>query len=259
MDVRWGYNNVRIKEGDEWKAAFKTKFGLYEPTVMFFRLCNSPATFQAMMDHLFKDPISRGVVIVYMDDILIFAQTKEELKRITKEVLKILQENDLFLKPEKAEFCQTSIEYLGMIIEEGKIAMDKKKLSGILNWPEPKTVKQVRSFLGLGNFYRQFIRHFSKITRPLNDLLLKNKEFVWTKEAQSAFDELKKRFTEAPVLMIPDPNRPYQNESDASKFAYGGVLTQEDENGARHPCTFLSKSFTPPERNYESMIGNYWV
>jgi len=142
LDVRWGYNNVRIKKGDEWKAAFKTKFGLYEPTVMFFGLCNSPATFQAMMDHLFQDLIARNKVIIYMDDILIFAETKEELKRITKEVLKILQDNDLFLKPEKAEFCKTSIEYLGMIIEPGKISMDKKKLNGILEWPEPTTVKQ---------------------------------------------------------------------------------------------------------------------
>jgi len=251
LDVQWGYNNVRIKKGDKWKAAFKTKFGLYKPMVMFFGLCNSPATFQAMMDHLFQDLIARNKVIVYMDDILIFAKTKEELERITREVLKILQDNDLFLKPEKAEFCKTSIEYLGMIIEPGKISMDKKKLNSILEWPEPTTVKQTRSFLGLANFYWRFIRHFAKITRLLNDLLLKDKLFLWTPEAQEAFDELKQRFTQAPVLMLPDPNRPFQIESDASKAAYGAVLTQEDENGARHPCAFLSKSFTPPERNYE--------
>jgi len=133
LDVQWGYNNIRIKEGDEWKAAFKTKFGLYEPTVMFFGLCNSPATFQVMMDHLFEDLIAKNKVIMYMDDILIFAKTKEELEWIMKEVLKILQDNDLFLKPEKAEFCKRSIKYLGMIIELDRISMDKKKLNMILN------------------------------------------------------------------------------------------------------------------------------
>src|SRR6266567_5992850 len=113
LDVRWGYNNIRIKEGDEWKAAFKMNFGLFEPTVMFFGLCNSPATFQAMMDAIFKDPIHEGWVIVYMDDILIFSKTKEELEERTKRILQILQDNDLYLKPKKCFFCQEKIEYLG--------------------------------------------------------------------------------------------------------------------------------------------------
>jgi hypothetical protein len=103
FDVRWGYNNIRIRSGDEWKAAFKTKFGLFEPTVMFFRLCNSPATFQSIMDSLFDGLKTRNTVIVYIDDILIFAETEEELERYTNEVLQILEENNLYLKPEKCE------------------------------------------------------------------------------------------------------------------------------------------------------------
>jgi Reverse transcriptase (RNA-dependent DNA polymerase) len=163
LDVCWGYNNVRIRKGDKWKAAFKTNKGLFEPTVMFFRMCNSPATFQAMMDDIFMTMIDNRLVIVYMDDILIFANTKEELERITKLVLEKLREHNLFLKAKKCEFCRTRIEYLGMIIEEGKISMDAVKLGGIRDWPVPTTLKQTRSFLGFGNFYRKFISHYSEL------------------------------------------------------------------------------------------------
>jgi Reverse transcriptase (RNA-dependent DNA polymerase) len=142
LDVCWGYNNVQIRKGDEWKAAFKMNKGLFEPTVMFFRMCNFPATFQAMMDNIFMMMIDNRLVIVYMDNILIFADTKEELERITKLVLEKLREHDLFLKARKCEFCQTRIEYLGMIIEEGRISMDAVKLGGIRDWPIPTTLKQ---------------------------------------------------------------------------------------------------------------------
>jgi Reverse transcriptase (RNA-dependent DNA polymerase) len=142
LDIHWGYNNVRIRKGDEWKAAFKTNKGLFKPTVMFFGMCNSLATFQAMMDDIFMMMIDNQLVIVYMDDILIFADTKEELERITKLVLEKLREHNLFLKAKKCEFCQTRIEYLGMIIEEEKISMDAVKLGGIRNWPVPTKLKQ---------------------------------------------------------------------------------------------------------------------
>ena len=143
LDVHWGYNNIRIRKGDEWKAAFKTNKGLFEPMVMFFGMCNSPATFQSMMDNIFITMIEGRFVIVYMDDILIFAETKEELTWITRMVLEKLWENDLFLKAKKCEFYKTKIEYLGMIIKEGRISMDPIKLGGIRDWPIPTMVKQV--------------------------------------------------------------------------------------------------------------------
>jgi Reverse transcriptase (RNA-dependent DNA polymerase) len=152
LDVRWGYNNVRIRKRDEWKAAFKTNKGLFEPTVMFFRMCNSLATFQAMMDNIFMTMIDNQLVIVYMDDILIFANTKEELEQMTKLVLEKLQEHDLFLKAKKCKFCQTRIKYLGIIIEEGKISMDAVKLGGIRDWPVHTTLKQHNLSLDLGTF-----------------------------------------------------------------------------------------------------------
>lgn len=251
LDVRWGYNNIRIRKGDEWKAAFRTADGLFEPTVMFFGLCNSPATFQSIMDRIFQDEALQGWLKKYIDDILIAAKTKEELKERTLKVLKKLQENDLYLKPEKCKFYQTKIEYLGFIISEGKVEMDPKKIAGIVDWPAPTTLKQLRSFLGFGNFYRRFIRSFSDIARPLNELLRKDVPFVWTSEREKCFNDMKRRFTTKPVLVMPDQTRPFYVEADASKYATGGVLMQKDSNGELHPCSFISQTFSPAERNYQ--------
>ena len=175
--------------------------GLFEPTVMFFGMCNSPVTFQTMMDDIFGDMINDCIVIIYMDNIFLFAPDEKTLTENTKKVLTCLRDNDLFLKPTK---CESKFEYLGLVIEEGRISMDPGKLKGIRDWPTPTTVKQTRGFLGFGNFYRQFIWHFSELAKPLNDLLKRDQTFKWTDDCQKAFDELKKRFTEEPVLMMPD-------------------------------------------------------
>ena len=138
-----------------------------------------------------------------------------------------------------------------MIIEEGRISMDPGKLNGIRDWPAPTTVKQVQGFLGFRNFYRRFIRNFSELAKPLNELLKKEQKFEWTDECQQAFDTMKWKFTEEPVLGMPDHNKPFQIECDASKYASGAVLTQLDTNGDQHPCAFILKTFSPTERNYE--------
>lgn len=174
LDLRSGYNNVRIKDGDQWKAAFKCSKGLYEPTVMFFGLCNSPATFQMFMNDLFKDMIDEGWLLIYMDDMLIFSEDMDTHRTYVKRVLQRLKDNDLFLKPEKCVFKASEVEFLGLIIRPDELAMDPTKLNGIQQWPTPTTVKAVRSFLGFGNFYRRFIPRFSEIARPLNDLTKKD-------------------------------------------------------------------------------------
>ncbi|KAJ3550673.1 hypothetical protein NMY22_g304 [Coprinellus aureogranulatus] len=174
FDVRWGYNNVRIKEGDGWKAAFATNQGLFEPLVMFFSLTNSPATFQALMNSIFADLIVKGKVAVYLDDILIFTATLEEHREIVNEVLTRLRKHDLYLRPEKCEFEKTEIEYLGLVIRKGEIRMDPAKVEAVRNWPIPKNLREVRGFLGFANFYRRFIKNFSKIAGPLNDLTKKD-------------------------------------------------------------------------------------
>ena len=158
---------------------------------MFFGMCNSPATFQSMMDTTFKDLIDEGKIIIYMDDLFLFAKDLTSLEENTKQVLQRLMDNDLYLKPRKCEFAQTKVEWLGMIIEKNWISMDAGKLKGIQDWPTPTTVKEVRGFLGFGNFYRWFIHHYSNIAKPLNDLTKKNQSFNWTTECQQAFEELK--------------------------------------------------------------------
>ncbi len=153
LDIRWRYNKVCIKDGDKWKAAFRTNRGLFEPTVMFFGLTNSPTTFQWMMNDIFKDLIASGAITVYLDDILIMSKTKEEHCRITRKVLKVLQKNKLFLKVEKCKFKTLETEYLGVIISEGSIHMDPVKIQGIAEWLVPTKKQQLQLFLGFTNFY----------------------------------------------------------------------------------------------------------
>jgi RNase H-like domain found in reverse transcriptase/Reverse transcriptase (RNA-dependent DNA polymerase) len=215
-------------------------------------MCNSLATFQAMMDKIFKEEIEENLIIVYMDDILAFSKTIDGLKKIERIILEKAQEYDLYFTAKKCEFRKPKIEYLGLVIEEGKLAMDPAKLKGILDWPAPKTVKEVRSFLGFGNFYRCFVKGFSHLAHPLNDLLKKDKKFIWSEECQESFDQLKKQFTEEPVLIMLDHLKPFQIQVDSSLFATGDIFSQIDTNGDRHPCAYLSKSLTKEQRNYDT-------
>ena len=164
MDIRWGYNNIRIKEGDEHKVAFKTRYGLYEPTIMFFGLTNSPATFQIMMNHIFRPIIAKHELLgtsiqVYMDDIAIATWTCDsDHTAAVSNVLQLAADDDLYFKPEKCIFHAPRIDYLGVILEKGVTSMDPVKIAAITDWPMPKKVKDIRSFLGFCNFYRTFIR-----------------------------------------------------------------------------------------------------
>ena len=158
----------------------------------------------------------------------------------------------MFFKAKKCEFWKQKIKYLGLVVQEGKLAMDSAKLKEILEWPTLKTVKEVQSFLGFGNFYQWFINNFSHLAHPLNDLLKKDRKFIWSKECQESLDLLKKHITEEPVLMMPDHTRLFQIKVNSSLFATGGILTQMDTNGDRHPCTYLSKSLTKEQRNYDT-------
>ena len=192
LNVQWEYNNIRIREGDEWKAAFKTNQGLFEPMVMFFGMCNSLPIFQSMMDSIVIKEIEDGVTIVYMDDILIYATILELLEKYTKKVLKKLRDHNLFLKAKKCEFNKTKMEYLGLVVEEGKVSTDPVKVKGFADWQVPTCVKNVQSFLGFGNFYQKFIPKFYTLASLLNELLQKDTSFYWTNETQQAFDDLKK-------------------------------------------------------------------
>jgi hypothetical protein len=163
IDLRWGYNNVCIKEGNEWKAAFVCHRGLFEPIVMYFGLCNSPATFQTMMNEIFSD--IADVMVIYIDDLMIYTKTDDiqTHERVVKQVLKRLEEHDLFAKSEKCTFGVKEVEFLGMIVSREGIKMDDSKVKAIREWPTPKTVRGVRSFLGLANFYCRFIEGYAQV------------------------------------------------------------------------------------------------
>jgi reverse transcriptase-like protein len=226
FDVRWGYNNIRIKKGDEWKAAFKTSEGLFKPTVMFFGLTNSLATFQTMMDDIFRDEIAQGWLKIYMDDLIVTSEEDEAIhqQRVDR-VLQKIKDHDLFLKAKKCSFHKKQVEYLGVIIGQEKVEMDPIKVEGIAKWPIPTTVKDVRSFLGFCNFYCSFIANFSAVARPLNNLTKKQWQWSWTADEQASFNMLKDLCCSYPVLRSPDWTKPFHMDTNASDFALGVIIS----------------------------------
>jgi len=244
MDLRWGFNNIRIKEGDEWKGAFRTHVGSFEPTVMFFGMMNSPAIFQAMMNKILRDIINERKVAAFVDDVLVGTETEKGHDEIVEEVLRRLEENDLYVKPEKCTWKVRKIGFLGVVIGSSGIEMEKEKVDRVLSWPEPRNVKDVRKFLGLTNYYRKFIKDFARLARPMNVLTRKDMKWRWEGEEQAAFDELKKAFTMRPVLVAPDLDKEFRVEADASNYATGGVLSMKCSNDLWRPVAFISKSLS---------------
>ena len=192
------------------------------------------------------------VCVVYIDDLMIFTATdnQEEHDRIVLEVLKHLRDNDLYVKPEKCCFRVKEVDFLGMIVSCNGIKMDPEKVSAILKWPEPVNVKQVRAFLGLGNFYRCFIKDYAIISRPMVDLTCKDVTFTFGEKEQASFEALKTAFTQAPVLQCPDQDREFCLKTDASEFTVGGVISVKCQDGEFRPVAYMSHSMTPPECNY---------
>jgi hypothetical protein len=217
---------------------------------MFFGLTNSPATFQAFMNSIFAPLVTKGVVNVYLDDIIIFAKTLDHLQEITLEVLAILEKYDLFLRPQKCEFEKQEIEYLGLIIRPSEVAMDPGKVRAITEWKTPTTLKEVQAALGFGNFYRRFYPNLANVVKPLTDLTKKNEPFVWTRERQTAWEAFKDGFSKEPVLKLYEEGRETRVIIDASNVATGGILQQKCEDGKWHPIAYRSSLMSPEERNY---------
>jgi len=218
---------------------------------MFFGLTNSPATFQAMMNELLRDLINTGKVAVFIDDVIVGTETEEGHDKLVAEVVKRLEENNLYVKPEKCKWKVREVEFLGVVIGPEGIKMEKEKVKGVLEWLTPKCIKDVQKFLGLANYYRRFIKSFASIARPLHDMVKKDKKWDWTEKQEKAFKELKERFTKEPVLAAPDIDKKMRMEVDALDYATGGVLSMECEDRLWRPVAFLSKSLNETERNYE--------
>jgi len=219
---------------------------------MFFGMTNSPATFQTMMNDIFRTLIAEGIVVVYLDNILIFTRTEEEHERAVQRVLEVLAEHKLFLRPEKCEFHRKEIEYLGLVISENKVAMDPVKVARVRDWPTPENWTDVQAFIGFVNFYRHFIRDFSTIARPLFDLMRSDQAWNWDAKEQEAFEGLKMAVTTALVLVSPQDSEPFRIEADSSDFASGAILSQRLPGEEKwHLVVFYSKSLSPVEWNYE--------
>jgi len=204
------------------------------------------------MDDIFQDEIAQGWLCIYMDNMIIATEDNEVLHKLcVNHILDKLEKYDLFLKPEKCKFYQCEVKYLGVLIGNGTMKMDPVKVQGITDWPTPLTVKDVRSFLGFCNFYRIFIKNFSDIACPLNDLTCKNEQFIWTDKCNDAFLELKQSCSNYPVLRTPDWTKQFIMETDASGYALGVVIAQEFKDGI-HPIAFHSRSLLPAEKNYDA-------
>jgi len=254
LDPRACFNQIRIKEGDEWKTAFRTRYGLYEFLVMPFGLTNAPATAQRYVNDTLREFLDIFCVC-YIDDILIYSKTLKEHKAQVRKVLQKLKDAGLFVKPEKCEFSVEKTTFLGFVFSEQGLEMDPEKVNAVLNWETPKSVKDIQCFLGFANFYRRFIDRYSHMCQPLFNLLRKDVAFAWDASCDLVFQQLKKAFTSAPVLRHFDPDLETLIETDASDYVVSGILSQKHPNASGdklvlHPVAFISEKMSPAECNY---------
>ncbi|KAF4546986.1 Transposon Tf2-5 polyprotein-like protein 3 [Elsinoe fawcettii] len=256
LDLKDAYHRIPIKRGDEWKTAFRTRYGHFEYLVMPFGLTNAPATFQAYINRALGGLVD-DICVVYLDDILIYSDTREGHVRHVCEVLERLRRYKLYASKKKCDFFTTEVEFLGYIVTTAGVSMDPRRVIAIKDWPQPKSFHEVQQFTGFTNFYRCFVRHYSKIISPLNALMKgakkgrKHGPFTWGASEQQAFEDIRDAFTRAPILRHYDPAAPLRIESDASKFAVAAILSQLFGT-EWHPIAFWSRKMIPAECNYET-------
>ena len=253
LDVCRAYNLVRIAEREEWKTAFRTRYGFFESLVMLFGLTNAPATFQHFINDVLC-PFLDILATAYLDDILIYSESLKEHKRHVRQVLQALSDAGLHLAREKCEFHYQSVKYLRFIITTDGVAPDPAKVATVQEWDTSKSPiackKDVERFLGFANFYRRFIKSYSRIILPLTRLT-GDVAFDWTPDCDVALDTLRAVFTTAPVLHRFDHDREIIVETDASDFVSGGILSQYDDEGVLHSVAFFSKMHSPAGCKYE--------
>ena len=250
LDIIAAFNKLRIAQGDEDFTTFITSMGIYKYHVMPFGLTNGPASWQQYMNDMLFEFINKFCQ-VYLDDILIYSKTRAEHRRHLEQVFAKLEENGLQIDANKCEFFKTEVKFLGVILSTTGLRMDPEKIEVILGWLQPTCLKEVQAFVGFCNFYRRFIKAFSKIAKPLTLMARKEVGFAWSDAAQAAFEALKNAVTKAPILRHYDRKRKAVLESDSSDWCVGGVLSQYDDEGVLHPVAFYSKKMIPAECNYE--------
>ncbi|KAL0534153.1 hypothetical protein IC582_028437 [Cucumis melo] len=242
IDLRSGYHQLRIRDGDIPKTAFRSRYGHYEFVVMSFGLTNAPAVFMDLMNRVFKDFLD-SFVIVFIDDILIYSKTEAEHEEHLHQVLETLRANKLYAKFSKCEFWLRKVTFLGHVVSNEGVSVDPAKIEAVTNWPRPSTVSEIRSFLGLAGYYRRFVEDFSRIASPLTQLTRKGTPFVWSPACERSFQELKQKLVTAPVLTVPDGSGNFGIYSDASKKGLGCVLMQQGKNYPTHDLELAAVVF----------------
>ncbi|KAL0554785.1 hypothetical protein IC582_008713 [Cucumis melo] len=244
IDLRSGYHQLRIKDGDVPKTAFRSRYGHYEFIVMSFGLTNAPAVFMDLMNRVFREFLDT-FVIVFIDDILIYSKTEAEHEEHLRIVLQTLRDNKLYAKFSKCEFWLKQVSFLGHVVSKAGVSVDPAKIEAVTGWTRPSTVSEVRSFLGLAGYYRRFVENFSRIATPLTQLTRKGAPFVWSKACEDSFQNLKQKLVTAPVLTVPDGSGSFVIYSDASKKGLGCVLMQQGKVVA-----YASRQLKSHEQNY---------
>ncbi|KAD5802640.1 hypothetical protein E3N88_14000 [Mikania micrantha] len=244
IDLRFGYHQLRVQDKDIPKMAFRTRYGHYEFMVMPFGLTNAPAVFMDLMNRVCK-PYLDQFVIVFIDDILIYSKSKAEHEQHLRKILEMLKEEKLYAKFSKCEFWLREVQFLGHVVNSEGIHVDPAKIEAIKNWDNPKTPTEIRSFLGLAGYYRRFISNFSKIALPLTKLTQKSEPFVWEQKQEDAFQTLKQKLCDAPILSLPEDCDDFMVYCDASHQGLGCVLIQRDK-----VIAYASRQLKIHEKNY---------
>ncbi|GKA91062.1 putative reverse transcriptase domain-containing protein [Tanacetum coccineum] len=248
IDLRSGYHQLRVRDEDIPKTAFRTRYGHYEFQVMPFGLTNAPAVFMDLMNRVCK-PYLDKFVIVFIDDILIYSRNEEEHANHLRIILELLRKEKLYAKFSKCDFWIRMVQFLGHLIDSQGLHVDPAKIEAVKNWASPTTPTEVRQFLGLAGYYRRFIQGFSKIAKPLTKLTQKNKKYIWEKDQETAFQLLKQKLCEAPILALPEGNDDFVVYCDASLQGLGAVLMQKEK-----VIAYASRQLKPHKENYTTYV-----
>lgn len=249
LDLSNAYHLLRIKEGDEYKTAFSTRWGIFEYNVLPFGLTNAPSQFQRWINHVIREYMDVWCT-AYLDDTIIWADSEEELKERVQIILGIFKDNHMQVNMDKSTLCAREVEHLGFLISEEGIKMDPERTKTIQEWERPCCTKDIRSFVGFCNFCRDFIPSFSETMQPLTSATRKGIEFTWDQEKEKSFQEMKNKFLTHQLLAAYKQGRPTEIESDASDRAYAFAIRQQQENGTWKAVAYGSGKFTDAERNW---------